>query len=96
LASVTVYNKIRYPFVARYVRILPVEWGSHACLRLALFGCGHGMTTTPTPTPTTTPTTPKCDEFQCANGNPILLIVRLMYTSTLLKFYILCTKNRKH
>ncbi|XP_028403857.1 mucin-2-like isoform X2 [Dendronephthya gigantea] len=69
LARTTIYNRLRHPFVARYVKILLDTWGSHPCLRLGLFGCPQAVTTTaPKTTPKITSTTSKCEGFQCDNG----------------------------
>ena len=33
------YNRLNEPILARYIRIVPVEWLNHITMRLEIYGC---------------------------------------------------------
>ncbi|KAK3744449.1 hypothetical protein QZH41_012870, partial [Actinostola sp. cb2023] len=50
-------NSISPPIIARYVRIIPLTWKLHICMRAELYGCTVNPSTT-APPPTKPPTQP--------------------------------------
>ncbi|XP_078352588.1 uncharacterized protein LOC144637397 isoform X1 [Oculina patagonica] len=38
-SDTVVYNKLRQPIIARYIRVLPTHWNNRISMRIELFGC---------------------------------------------------------